>query len=213
MITISIKMIIIGILIIIISIYFMKQKSKLYSLSYKNGANNVYDIAYRLGVDYLDTLDVYPNYGVMFDIDDTFISSKKYKPIKPIIKLMKECNRRNILVLIITARDSRYTKETIEELNSNGIYSKHDNFYGIPRGAIFYDFLYLRKDPQDNDNQFKSRVKERLAKQNGIITVMSIGDNEVDVNGKYSGYSIKLPNLTDPRLFHNDTYGNFVEVK
>ena len=203
-------MIIICILIIIL-VYCMKSKSRFYEVF--SGAKNVYDIAYRLCVDYLDTLDIYPNYAVMFDIDDTFISSKTYKPIKPIIKLMKECNRRNLLVLIITARDSRYTQETIDELKKNGIYSTHDDFYGVPRGAIFYDFLYLRKDPQDNDNQFKSRVKEQLAKKNGIITVMSIGDNEVDVNGKYSGYSIKLPNVTDPRLFHNDTHGNFIEVK
>jgi len=193
--------IIVIIIILVILVYYMKLKA------------NVYNTAYRLGVKYLDGLENYPNYAVMFDIDDTFISSKTYKPIKPIIKLMKECNRRNLLLLIITARDSRYTKETVDELKANGIYSRHDNFYGVPRGAIFYDFLYLRKDPEDNDNQFKSRVKERLAKQNGIITVMSIGDNEVDVNGKFSGYSIKLPNVTDSRLFHNDTYGNFVEVK
>jgi hydroxymethylpyrimidine pyrophosphatase-like HAD family hydrolase len=109
--------------------------------------NNIYKTAKQLGEHYLDLMKQqdyfslkYP--AVMFDIDDTFISSKTYKPIKPIIKLMKECNRRNLLLLIITARDSRYTKETVDELKANGIYSRHDNFYGVPRGAIFYDFLY-----------------------------------------------------------------------
>jgi hypothetical protein len=185
----------------------------LFVILFMRPVKNVYTIAYKLGMNYLDNLILDPSYAVMFDIDDTIIFTDNYKPIKPIIKLIKECNKRNILVLIITARDSIYTKETIIELEKNGIYSKYDNFTGSPRNAIFYDFLYLRKNPEDNDILFKSRVKERLARKNGVITVLSIGDNEVDVNGKYSGYAIKLPNVNDNRLFHKDTHGNFVEVK
>ena len=176
--------------------------------------SDVYNRAYRLGVKYLDTVNLQPNYAVMFDIDDTFIDSRHYKPIKPIIRLMKYCNKNDILVLIVTARDSIYTKDTIEELALNGIYSKHDNFYPSGKNAIFYDYLYLRKDPEDNHNMFKSNVKERLARKNGVITIMSIGDNEVDIVGGYSGYSIKLPNTRDPRLFHSDTNGGgIVEVR
>jgi hypothetical protein len=187
-------------LILILVIYYMKQDS-------------VYTRAYKLGIGYLDNIDLKPNYAVMFDIDDTFINSTTYQPIKPIIKLMKYCNQQNILVLIITARDSIYTKDTIEELAINGIYSKHDNFYPSGKNPVFYDFLYLRKNPEDNHIMFKSNVKEQLAKQNGIITIMSIGDNDVDVNGKFSGYSIKLPNFQDPKLYHKDTYGHIVEVR
>jgi hypothetical protein len=42
---------------------------------------------------------------------------------------------------------------------------------------------------------------------------MSIGDNEIDILGDYSGYAIKLPNVNDPRLFHKDSYGNMVNIK
>jgi hypothetical protein len=47
---------------------------------------------------------------------------------------------------------------------------------------------------------------------NGITTVMSIGDNTVDIIGPYSGYCIKLPNTSDPRLFHINTYGKLENV-
>jgi predicted secreted acid phosphatase len=174
---------------------------------------NVYNLAHDLGRHYLDNLQLYPNYAVMFDIDDTLINTKNYQGINPIIKLMKYCNKKNIIVLIITARDNLYKKETIQELTFYNIYSKYDNFYEKPKNSIFYDFIYLRNSPRDNHNLFKSDIKEELAKKHNIITIMSIGDNEVDVNGKYSGYSIKLPNKQDPRLFHKDTYGNMVEIK
>ena len=38
--------------------------------------------------------------------------------------------------------------------------------------------------------------------QSGFTIIMSVGDNDIDIIGEYSGYSIKLPNKTDPRLFH-----------
>ena len=50
----------------------------------------VYQVAYDLGTHFLDSIEIMPNYAVMFDIDDTLISSNG-KPIKPIIKLLKEC--------------------------------------------------------------------------------------------------------------------------
>jgi hypothetical protein len=172
---------------------------------------NVYDIAYELGVNYLDNISLMPNYAVMFDIDDTLIFSTNYKPIKPIIKLLKECNKRNILVLIITARDNIYKDETVDDLKQIKIYSKYDNFYDVPKKSMFYDYIYLRKNPQDNHQLFKSNVKKELAEK-GIFTIMSIGDNEVDVIGPYSGYAIKLPNTRDPRLFHKDSHGYMVNV-
>ena len=179
---------------------------------------NVYTIAYELGKTYLDNIQLSPNYAVMFDIDDTLISNNK--PIKPIIKLIKECNKRNIQVLIITARDSIYTIETIEDLLNVGIYPNPDKFkdiynhfqIGVPKNAVFYDFYYLRHSPKDDNEMFKSNVKKELVK-NEIYTIMSIGDNEIDIIGNYSGYTIKLPNIHDPRLFHKNSSGRMVNVK
>jgi len=191
--------IILFVLIIIIYLFFMKKNK------------NVYHVAHELGVNYLNNTALMPNYAVMFDIDDTLLFSSNYKPISPIVDLIKECNKRNILVLIITARDSVYRKETIEDLKNINVYSKYDNFYDVPKKSVFYDYIYLRQSPQDNHELFKSNVKGELAKK-GIFTIMSIGDNEVDVIGPYSGYAIKLPNIRDPRLFHKDSHGYMVNV-
>ena len=197
------------IIIVLVLIYFFMKKQK-----------NVYDTAYELGMVYLNNLEYSPNYAVMFDIDDTLILSIRNKPIAPMIKLLKECNKRGLKVLIITARDSKYTSDTIEHLMEVGIYPSENipefanlyNYIDKPKNAGFYDFIYLRHSPQENNDQFKSKVKENLAKH-GLFTVMSVGDNEIDVLGDYSGYGIKLPNFTDPRLFHKNNLGQMVHVK
>ena len=202
------------ILLIVLIFYFMKKQT------------NIYDVAYDLGINFLNNIKIDDNYAVMFDIDDTLIFSKNGKPIKPMIKLLKQCNKKGIKVLIITARDSRYTQETIEELMENGIYPNPDNlefsniynYIILPKNALFYDFIYLRHSPKDDNDLFKSVVKEKLFK-GGIYTVLSVGDNDVDVIGDYSGYAIKLPNIRkddsryDPRLFHKDSSGRMVNVK
>ena len=169
--------------------------------------SNVYNLAYTLGTQYLDSIVIDPKYAVMFDIDDTLLDSKTFKPIKPIIKLLHECNDRGLTVLIITARDSIYTDATIQDLLDLKIYPKNV----APKRAAYYDFLYLRHSPSEDHELFKSNVKEKLAKH-GIFTIMSIGDNEIDVTGKFSGYAIKLPNIRDPRLFHTNARGQLVQV-
>ena len=203
-------MIEIFIIVVILIFYFFMKKTK-----------NAYETAYDLGINYLDTITLVPNYAVMFDIDDTLIHNDK--PIKPIIKLLGECNKRNLQVIIITARDSIYTEETIQDLLDNFIYPNPDNFIEvykkfqidfIPKNAVFYDYIYLRNSPKDDNNFFKSKVKGQFAKNN-LYTIMSIGDSEIDVIGNYSGYSIKLPSIlhNDPRLFHKNNLGQMVHVK
>ena len=170
-----------------------------------------YKIAYELGINYLNNIDLKPNFAVMFDIDDTLLNTSNYKPIQPIINLIRECNKRGILVMIITARSSIYRKETIQDLEKIKVYSKHDNYFECPSSSNLYDYLYLRQSPQDDHALFKSGVKKHFA-ENGIFTIMSIGDNDIDIVGKYSGYAIKLPNTQDPRLFHKDSYGRMVNI-
>jgi hypothetical protein len=158
---------------------------------------NVYNTAFQLGENYLNIMKEnkyfnlkYP--AVMFDIDDTLIAQPSGKPIKPIIKLLNKALRDNLIVLLITARDSDYLSETIEDLR------KHN---------IKYGFLYLRKDGTDDIRTFKSSIKKKLAEENDIITLMSVGDNSIDVDGEYSGYYIKLPNHNDPNLYHLNSQG------
>jgi hypothetical protein len=161
----------------------------------------LYDIAYELGINYLNVIDYsgLSNPAVMFDIDDTLLKvpgkpGGKFKPIRPIIKLLNECRRRGLIIIIITARDSIFTRETKQDLSDFN---------------IKYDYLYLRQSPRDDYQLFKSDIKKSYH-ENGINIIMSVGDNEIDIVGTYSGYGIKLPNRQDPKLYHI-TYNGILE--
>ena len=152
--------------------------------------NKVYDVAYTLGINYLKIMGYHKFFelkhpAVMFDIDDTLINLSG-KPIKPIIKLLNECIKLNLIVVIITARDYRSKDETIKELKKYG---------------INYDLLYLRK-PTDDIRTFKSNIKQYLKESDDITIILSVGDNIIDVDGEYSGYFLKLPNTSDSKLYH-----------
>jgi len=164
--------------------------------------NVLYDTAYELGVHYLEIIKNLEirNPTVMFDIDDTLLyvnDDYSLTPIKSMIKLLNYCIRNGFIVLIITARDSRSLAQTKKDLSKN---------------KIRYDYLYLRMSPQDDHHLFKSDAKKMYLDHYHLTTVMSVGDNEIDINGPYSGYSIKLPNKSDPRLFHINTYGKLENV-
>ena len=163
--------------------------------------NKVYEVAYTLGMNYLK-ISIDNNFfdlkhpAVMFDIDDTLIHYSG-KPIKPIIKLLNECIKLNLIVIIITARDYRFKDETIKELRKHG---------------IKYDLLYLRKQT-DNIRTFKSNIKKYLKETDDITIILSVGDNIIDVDGEYSGYFLKLPNTTDPKLYHLNSDKKFEMVQ
>ena len=150
----------------------------------------VYNTAYELGSNYLEIMNQHNFYdieypAVMFDIDDTLINYDN-EPIKSVIKLLNKCIELKLIIVIITAREDKYYNHTIDDLRENG---------------IRYNFLFLRK-PSDDIHNFKSKIKEKLAEKDNIITIMSIGDNIIDIDGDYSGYFIKLPNKQDPNLYH-----------
>ena len=176
--------------------------------------NEIYQVAYSLGMNFLGSIPLSHNYAVMFDIDDTLLNSENGKPIKPVIKLLGNCNLLGLKVIIITARDSIHTMETIKDLaklNIHPVYPKR--FNSSSNQHFYYDYLYLRHDPVDNHNYFKSKIKQVIQEKDGVHTIMSVGDNAADVIGDYSGYCIKLPDRKDPRLFHKDYNGNMVVVK
>lgn len=161
---------------------------------------NVYKDAYDLGNKYLSVckksnyFDLqYP--AVMFDIDDTLIDYSG-KPIKNIIKLLNKCISQKLIVIIITARADAYKEETIQQLEAND---------------IKYGALFLRS-ANDDINTFKSNIKKKLAEQSDITTIMSIGDNIIDIDGEYSGYWIKLPNNNDHRLYHLNADGESEQI-
>jgi len=194
--------IIIIILFFLTSYYFTRRFQNTEDHMKKTGANSeLYSIAYDLGVEYLKIIKgTSSNQMVMFDIDDTLLyvnANGTLSPIKSIIKLLKYSQKNGFKVFILTARDSRYIEETKRDLAIND---------------ITYDYLYMRVSPQDDYSTFKSDIKKMYYEHYGLKTVFSIGDNDIDVNGGYSGYCIKLPNKTDPRLFHINMYGQLENV-
>ena len=88
------------------------------------------------------------------------------------------------------------TQETIQDLKNS---------------KIPYNMLFLRK-PTDTVETFKSEIKEHLYKNEGITTIMSVGDNYIDVLGSYSGYGLKLPNHNDPNLYQVIN-GKVIQIK
>jgi len=161
---------------------------------------DLYQTAYELGVHYLELMkNNIQNPAVMFDIDDTLLYVPEYggelKPIVPIIRLLNYCLNNSITVIIITARDSKTLKETKNDLD---------------KWNINYNYLYLRQANKDDPFYFKDKVKKEFSKKYNIL--MSIGDHYQDIYGEYSGYSIKLPNKTDPRLFHINTLGQLENI-
>ena len=182
--------IIIIILLLLIGISILTNSNNFTEVITLDMQNKVYEIAYTLGMNYLN-INIDNDFfnlkhpAVMFDIDDTLIHYSG-KPIKPMIKLLMECIKLNLIIIIITARDFRFKDETIKELRKHG---------------INYDLLYLRKQT-DNIRTFKSNIKENLKKTEDITIILSVGDNIIDVDGEYSGYFIKLPNTSDSKLYH-----------
>ena len=193
---------IIFIIIIIITIFNFVDKRNFTFM--KSSKQNIYDIAYELGVHYID-LGLYnktkdrKKLAVMFDIDDTLLKFKNDKPypIQSIINLLNYARSKGLMIIIITARDSRYITETIQQLRQFG---------------IKYDKLYMRHDPKDNYQLFKSDIKKRYLEQENIRMIMSVGDNDIDIIGPYSGYCLKLPNISDPRLFHTNAFGEIENI-
>jgi predicted secreted acid phosphatase len=195
--------IIILFILFIFAIFINKIKDKENKESKEGMRNYVPDLksykkASTLAKKYIKSIDLPDKAAIMFDIDDTLLyvneKTDKLIPIKPIIDLLNYCINQDILVLIVTARDSKYRKQTVKDLNDNG---------------IRYSYLYLRESPKDDHEYFKSYVKEQMYKKHNIITVVSIGDQPIDVIGDYSGYGLKLPSKTDPSLY--EVMGNTVK--
>ena len=186
------------ILFILILLYIIRKENS------KEDMQNLkaYTKANKLGKKYIKSIKKLPNKAaVMFDIDDTllYVNSENLIPIKSLINLLNFCIDKELLIVIITARDNKYRQETINDLNKNN---------------INYSILYCRNNPQDNYELFKSDVKKKLKIDNNIEIIMSVGDQLIDVLGEYSGYGLKLPNKSDPNLYETSLDGSkLVQVK
>jgi len=105
------------------------------------------------------------NQAVVFDIDDTLISSRNHKIIPHVYKLYQYCLQKGYSVYIITARPNinHVVNYTHKQLTANGITG--------------YKKIYFRPplDMNIGGNKLKARrdIKEKI--------VMSVGDMRWDV--------------------------------
>ena len=147
--------------------------------------------AYKKGTCFINSRKYKCGDAVMFDIDDTLLKVCKNEnnpckngalvPIKNIMALLNYCKTKGYRIIIITARPdnnlcSGNREGTINDLRKNG---------------ICYDELHL--DDKKTNKNFKSDLKVSC-KYN---IVMSVGDQEEDIDGPKSGFRILLPSFNN----------------
>ena len=115
---------------------------------------------------------------IIYDIDDTLISSSTNLPITPITDTYHYALQRGFKVVLITARAGFLENilRTQEQLNSLSLTNYH--------------FIYFRPPDKQDVEDFKLKAREHVFQQ-GFIAEMSIGDMPWDI-GQYGGIGIHL---------------------
>jgi predicted secreted acid phosphatase len=114
---------------------------------------------------------------VIFDIDDTLISSKDHSIIYPIYYLYEYARFHGITTVLITARpgfmnNMKFTMEELEEKN------------------ISYDLLYFKPPHMTDIEKYKMFARKEVY-DSGYTCIFSIGDMYWDT-GDYGGIPILL---------------------
>lgn len=115
---------------------------------------------------------------VIFDIDDTLISTMESKPIKQTYDLYNKCLQLGLTVFIVTARNALQSniKVTQKELHKYNIINYHTIYFRPINIRDIFKYKYdCRKDIFDK----------------GYHCIMSIGDQITDL-GDYGGMGILI---------------------
>ena len=101
----------------------------------------LYQQAYKIGKNFIESIPKPCNGAVMFDIDDTLLKvgvNCSLTPIDSIINLLKLCKRKGYKILIITARPliTDNYRHAVKNLNDNGIE------YGSDIDEMLDNYLY-----------------------------------------------------------------------
>lgn len=151
----------------------------------------------------LNKINVEKNSAIVFDIDDTLISSyqsnKKYgfgylliidplwanhadfTAIKPMQDFYNKTKKKGFKIFLISNRAFELREPTEKNLNEEGY--------------INYTQLITRSlnAPKVSSAIFKEQERQKLVDQ-GYQIVATIGDQESDISGKNTGMKIKIPN-------------------
>lgn len=143
--------------------------------------------------------------AIIFDIDDTLLCNyrmmkdrdfsfnltipewgewfqKRSAPaIKPVRNLMKKAQEKGIAIFLITGRPEAFRAITEETLKLEG-------YSGI-KEIIFF------KKPDDDYSAISYKPLERKKlTEKGYSIIMSVGDQDSDIQGEYTEHRIKIPN-------------------
>lgn len=134
----------------------------------------------KYAIDTLEFMVIPPNPVIIFDIDSTLINSISGECKYPIIILYNYALKRGIIPIIITARIGtqdiiNYTKTQLSNC-----------------GIIGYNFIYFRTIENNDIWNYKEEARRNVVER-GYNILMSVGDMEWDIYGKYTGVPILVP--------------------
>lgn len=133
----------------------------------------------RYAIRILDTIKLNDKSVIVFDIDSTLIDSDN-NVIQPIFTIYQYARMLNIKIVIITSRAGTpyvvdFTKKQLKDC-----------------GIIDIMLYYFRSPYKYNSWEFKRNARLNVHEK-GYDIVMSIGDQDWDISGDYTGYGIKVP--------------------
>jgi hypothetical protein len=128
-----------------------------------------------------DPFRVFQNPIVVFDIDDTLISSigdtldlDQVIIVPQILKLFNRLKELRAQLYLVTARDTRYVKETWKELEQIGITKQE---FGQ---KTYFCNSYYRESPQ-KISEWKKIVRQDIARKLKSPVLLTVGDQWSDL--------------------------------
>ena len=128
----------------------------------------------------LQTMKLPPNPAVVFDLDDTLISSKDGSCIEPFVMVYNYAKMLGIIPIIITFR--RGLPEVIQ-------YTEQQL---LSCGITGYNSLYLCPLLEFDPWKFKFIARKNVTER-GMNIVASFGDKPWDISGGYTGIGFLVP--------------------
>lgn len=171
---------------------------------YENGGfQKDLDSILAIAKEQINNLNLNENSTIIFDVDDTLLSGYEYtkslgfgftfptwekyinsasqKAVPQMNEFYNFVKAKNIKIVLLTGRDRRFYKSTIENL-------RRENFTG-------FDTLICRTGEQASltASEYKEKTRELLW-ESGYEIIASVGDQESDFSGEHTGLKIKVPN-------------------
>lgn len=139
--------------------------------------------------------------AIMFDIDNTLEFTSRADddpkgdgpPIQSTVDFVKRWSRKGIECYFVTARDHN-------KVEAEATRKWLMNTFGLSEGELekrvsLMDDVKYSKVPPNTKIAYKDAVRQAFSERDGLIWLMSMGDQLTDVYAKHSGTKVLLPNL------------------